>query len=82
MHTSTAVIATDLVEISAVIRKHDIGVVLDSLTVENLATAINALLNDPDRLAGYTSNCALAAKTENWENETKILNEIYPRVDD
>ena len=80
MHTSTAVIATDLVEISAVIHKHEIGVVLDSLTVDNLAYAINALLNDPDRLALYTSNCSIAAKTENWENETKVLNEIYPPV--
>ncbi|MFT5777373.1 MAG: glycosyltransferase involved in cell wall biosynthesis [Crocinitomicaceae bacterium] len=81
MHASTAVVATDIKEVAHVIRTHSIGVVLESFTAETLAEALNALLADPARLALYHSNCKIAAQTENWENETRILAEIYPKIE-
>jgi glycosyltransferase involved in cell wall biosynthesis len=81
MHTTTAVIATNIKEVVNVVRTHKIGVVLESFTAKTLAEAINALLEDPTRLAEYHSNCKIAAQTENWENETRILAEIYPKIE-
>ncbi len=80
MHTNTAVVATNIKEVASVIRTHNIGVVLDDFTVENLTSALNELLADKHRLSQYQANCTIAAQTENWENETIILAEIYPKV--
>jgi glycosyltransferase involved in cell wall biosynthesis len=78
MHATTPIVATNILEVAKVILKHDIGVILDTITPETLANAINEILNDSDRLATMKENCMAAAVTENWENETKVLAEIYP----
>ncbi|NRA13328.1 MAG: glycosyltransferase [Crocinitomicaceae bacterium] len=82
MHTETAVVATDLKEVTHVVRTHDIGEILEEFTVDKLAETINALFADSDRLAKYKANCLIAAKVENWENETKVLATIYKRISD
>ncbi len=81
MHTNTAVVATEIKEVANVVRTHNIGVVLDNFSVENLAKTLNELLADQDRLNEFHANCAKAALTENWEKETEVLAEIYPKVD-
>jgi len=81
MHTNTAVVATEIKEVAKVIRTNKIGVILEEFTVENLARVLNDLITDRNRLDEFQANCAIAAKTENWEKETEILAEIYPKVE-
>ncbi len=81
MHTNTAVVATEIKEVANVIRTHNIGVVLEEFTVENLASVLNDLIADRKRLDEFHANCAFAAQTENWEKETEVLAKIYPKVD-
>lgn len=81
MHTNTAVVATEIKEVANVVRTHKIGVVLADFTVDTLSNTLNELLADAPRLREYQANCARAAQTENWEKETEILAEIYPKVD-
>ncbi|MFT5857943.1 MAG: glycosyltransferase involved in cell wall biosynthesis [Flavobacteriaceae bacterium] len=81
MHTTTAVVATNIKEVANVVKTLDIGVVLADLSVEHLAETLNALIANSDRLKRYHANCQIAAKTENWENETRILKEIYPKIE-
>lgn len=81
MHAGTAIIATNIKEVAHVIHTHKIGVVLDVFTVETLASALNDLLADSQRLESYQANCAIAARTENWETETAVLAKIYPKVE-
>lgn len=81
MHTNTAVVATEIKEVAHVIRTNKIGVILEEFTVENLAGVLNELIADRNRLDEFQANCAIAAKTENWEKETEILAEIYPKVE-
>jgi len=81
MHTSTAVVATEIKEVATVIRKHDIGEIVPVLTVEKLAETINKLLLNQERLTECHANCKIASQLENWENETKTLELIYPNVD-
>ena len=81
MHTNTAVIATEIKEVANVIRTHKIGVVLEEFTVKNLAKVLNDLIANHKQLDQFKANCAIAAQTENWEKETEILAEIYPKVD-
>ena len=80
MHTETVVIATDIKEVAAVIRKHDIGEILTVFTVENLSEELNKLLSNKTRLDECKLNCQKASQLENWENETKKLELIYPKI--
>lgn len=80
MHTYTAVVATNIKEVAQVVTKNEIGTIVMDFTVNNLTESINSLLNDQKLLAQCKDNCKVAALTENWENETKILQEIYPKV--
>lgn len=81
MHTATAVVSTNIKEVANVVKTHDIGVILDNLTVDHLADTLTKLIADSDRLKQYHANCRAAAKIENWENETRILKEIYPKIE-
>ena len=81
MHTNTAIVATEILEVAKVVRKWDIGTVVHPFGVKELSNTINDLLNDSERLSTYKSNCEKAAESENWESETAILQEIYPKVE-
>ncbi len=81
MHTTTAVVATNIKEVANVVRSNNIGEILTEFTVKNLVLTIQALFKDKERLEEYKKNCITASKNENWENETKILAEIYPKVE-
>jgi glycosyltransferase involved in cell wall biosynthesis len=80
IHAGTPVICTDLVEVARIVRKHNVGSVINELTPESLADRINYFIQHQDDLAELKQNCQRAAEVENWEQETKVLEDIYPRV--
>ena len=77
IHTNTAIVASDLVEVSAVVNKHDVGVVLKRVNSQNIAFTINNLIANTDRLNRYKENCTIASQTESWENEEAVLASIF-----
>jgi glycosyltransferase involved in cell wall biosynthesis len=81
MHAGTPVICSDVVEVATLVRKHDIGIVLTDFSPENMAARLGALLCDSGELARLKENCAKAAQLENWQKETAVLAEIYPKID-
>jgi glycosyltransferase involved in cell wall biosynthesis len=80
LHAGIPLICTDLPEVAGVVRKHDVGVVLNEFTVYELKEHIVRLKNDPEHLARLKTNCVTAAEQECWEKETEILQLIYPKV--
>jgi glycosyltransferase involved in cell wall biosynthesis len=80
IHAGTPIICTDLVEVSGIVKKYTIGLVLDELTPQHLADTINNLIAHPEEVTKFKENCYRAAEIENWEQETTLLDEIYPRV--
>lgn len=80
MHTKTPIVATDIKEVAAIINRHQIGIVLSKLSPKELASAINELINDAEKINMFMANCSVAAQIENWEEETKVLAKIYPKV--
>lgn len=80
IHAGTAVIATDLIEVKKVVLKHNVGVVIPVCSVEQIKTAIEGLINDESLLNQLKNNCKTAAKIENWEAETKVLDAVYDFV--
>jgi len=77
MHAGTPIVATNILEVARVIRKHEIGVILEEFSPQSLAAEINELFKNSERLETLKANCKKAAETENWENETKVLASIY-----
>jgi len=82
MHAGTPVVATNILEVANVINTHKIGVVLNELNPTSLANTINEILASPERLSEMKANCKIAALTENWENETRVLKSIYLQNND
>lgn len=81
IHTGTPVISTDLIEISNLIQKYNVGRIIHDFTPQKLANLIEELLSNDAELAKLKTNCIQAKEFENWEKETEVLKEIYPKVD-
>lgn len=80
IHATTPVVCSNVVEVAAVVRTHDVGIVLDQYHPEYMADRIRELLQAPQRMELLRENCRKAALLENWEAETEILKRIYPDV--
>lgn len=77
IHTNTAVIASNIHEVSSVVKKHDVGLVLKEVSPEAIFNAINTLIKDEARLKQLKLNCSIAADKENWENEVEVMKSVY-----
>lgn len=77
IHTTTPVISSDLIELKRVIHKHDVGRIIPEHSSKGVAQTINSILNNPKLLATLKENCKKAALLENWEEESKVLEEVY-----
>lgn len=80
LHACTPIVCSPVVEVASLIRKHDIGIVLECFDPEYMAEKIGMLLRDVEKRALLETHCRQAALTENWENESEVLARIYPRV--
>lgn len=81
IHTGTPIIATNLVEVARIVNDYKVGHILTTFDALSLSKAINDLLTQEDRLIEYKANCEIAQQVLNWENETKVLENIYPKSD-
>jgi len=81
IHTETPIVSTALAEISNIVEKYDVGRILADFTPPNLANLLNELLSDEELLARLKANCKHTKTIENWEKETEILQQIYPKID-
>lgn len=77
IHTNTAVVASNILEVSNVVQKHNVGVILKEVSPNAISNAINKLIKDETHLKQLKSNCSIAAKEVNWENEVAVLEKIY-----
>jgi len=73
------IIATNLPEIKKIIEKYEIGILIDKLTPEAIAEAINKLKNDQSLYNKLKENVNRAAAELTWENESKELEKIVKK---
>jgi len=81
LHAGTPVICSDVIEVATIVRKHEIGIVLDDFGAEHMAAVLGGLLRNNAEMQRLKANCEQAAQVENWQKETAVLAEIYPKVD-
>lgn len=77
IHTNTAVIASNIFEVTNIIKRHDVGLIIDKVSPETISKAINTLIKDEKRLNRIKLNCSKASDIENWGNEVEVLKSIY-----
>ena len=77
MVCGTPVLASDLPEVSAIIKKYDTGMIAKRHDPAHIAECIKTMLEDKVRLEQWKKNCLKAARELCWENEEPKVREIY-----
>ncbi len=77
IHAGVPVLASDLVEIKNVIREYEVGDCINSHDPKHIAEKINSIFQDENKLLLWKKNTKIAAEKLNWENEEKILVDVY-----
>ncbi|MEG3081834.1 glycosyltransferase family 4 protein [Halomonas sp. 5021] len=73
-------VACQLPEISKVVRKYDLGLLVPDSDTQALANAIQKLVDDPALRERYRVNAQIAAQSLNWEAQEKGLLDLYARI--
>jgi glycosyltransferase involved in cell wall biosynthesis len=79
IHAGIPILASPLPEIKKIIEKYKIGDTIESHNPEHIAKKINDMLSDEKRIAEWKENLRFAARELNWENEEKILIDVYKK---
>ena len=58
------------------------GEVVTNFDPKLLALQIQTVLDNPELMEQWKTNCKIAASKENWEVEVQQLNEFYPKVNE
>ena len=80
IHSGTPILCSDVIEVSTLIQRYNIGKVIVDYHPETLAKTVSEILKDETTLEIWKKNCAIAAQVENWEQESRILEQFYPKV--
>ncbi|WP_422126747.1 glycosyltransferase family 4 protein [Thioalkalivibrio sulfidiphilus] len=74
------VVASQLPEISRVVREHDLGVLFPPGDTVAMASAIKQMVESPELRAHHRAKAEQAAMTLNWEQQEQALVELYARI--
>ena len=75
----TPMVVSNLIERARIVGQYQVGLIVEDFQPENVAEKINRLVNDKQLYDEMKANCKLAAEDLCWENEEKVLEEIYLR---
>ncbi len=82
IHSGTPILCSDVIEVSTLIHRYNIGKVIVDYDPQTLAKTIDAILSNEPLLNQWKENCVLAAQHENWEKESRVLEQFYPKIND
>ncbi len=80
MHAGTPILSSELIEITSLIQKYQIGISITTVSPQAIAAGINYLKEHPKEIKRMSENCSEAAKIENWENEKHKLTSLLDRM--
>lgn len=74
------VLASDLPEVKKIINEHGCGIVIPSVTSEEIIKTIIKLRDDRILLNNLRLNSVSASESLNWGHESKVVNEFYLKI--
>jgi len=80
INANVPVLASRLPEIEKIVKTYDIGCFIENHNPEHIAEKINFMLHSPDKMQEWKENLNKAAEELCWENEEKVLKEIYTTI--
>jgi glycosyltransferase involved in cell wall biosynthesis len=75
------VLSTAFPEKEAIIQKYNIGLTIENLEPATLTKALHDMLYDEQKRSGWKRNLLIAADELCWENEERILLEVYQKAE-
>jgi glycosyltransferase involved in cell wall biosynthesis len=80
IHCNTPVLGSDLIEVKNIIKKYDLGEIIESYDPEHIAEKINFMLSDAGRLNTWKQNCKKATQELNWSKEETVLMDVIKKA--
>lgn len=80
LHAGIPVLATDLPEVAAIVRRYDCGVLVPQAAPDLLSDAVAGLFNDPARYARMRRNATFAARELDGAQEAAKLRQILENL--
>lgn len=77
MMNEVPVVACDFPEIKSVVDDNEVGISIDPHDPNEIAKAVNYMIENPDKRDYYSTNCKNARTQYNWEIEQSNLLEVY-----
>lgn len=77
IHAHVPVLATRLVEIEKIVTHYQVGDFIESHNPTHIVLKIKGLLEDEKQRERWKINCKKAAQVLTWENEEKVLLELF-----
>jgi glycosyltransferase involved in cell wall biosynthesis len=74
------VIASDLYEVNKIVTENDCGIIIPSVTPEDISSALKHLFSDREKLAELKRNALLTSQKLNWDIESEKVIEFYRKV--
>jgi glycosyltransferase involved in cell wall biosynthesis len=81
LHAGVPVLVSRLMELERIVNQYDVGGFIDDFHPEHIAQKIKEVFADPERLNRWKRNTCRAREELNWENESKILLDIFKQVE-
>jgi glycosyltransferase involved in cell wall biosynthesis len=81
LHAGVPVLASRLPEQERIINHYDVGGFIEDHQPENIAGKIKEIFEDPETLERWKKNTCIVREELNWENESKIVLDIFKQVE-
>jgi|SRR5450432_527937 glycosyltransferase involved in cell wall biosynthesis len=81
LHAGVPVLASRLVEQERIINEYEVGAFIEDYQPEHIAGKIKEIFADPQLLRRWKQNTCKLRETLNWENESKIVIDIFKQVE-
>ena len=81
LHAAVPVLASRLIEQERIINQFEVGDFIEDYQPEHIAGKIKEIFANPERLNRWKQNTCNVRETLNWENESKIVIDIFKQVE-
>jgi glycosyltransferase involved in cell wall biosynthesis len=81
LHAGVPVLASRLIEQERIINQFEVGAFIEDYKPENIAAKIKEIFASPEQLNRWKQNTCKVRDTLNWENESKIVIDIFKQVE-
>jgi glycosyltransferase involved in cell wall biosynthesis len=79
IHAGTPVLVSNLPELKRIVNRWKVGLVLDEVTPQKVASAITEALQSAE-YSIWKTNCISARKELNWQKESEIIRAVYSEI--